>query len=303
MSKRLVIVGSGNSGLICARAAKDRYPELEVILVGPESKEQDGLFYFNSPIPGIAEREVKVSYDYVGPNISLSELKSIYQLKTRGCTSEDVSKIVSSFDKVGTSELGYRLNSGLDLKKDIIYHNTTCQWISLTNNFIVINDDLVISYDYLFVTTPYPVTARLLVEFGEMKVKDCVCSPIYVSSNQKEEKDFTRIIVTYNCYPDQPVYRSSQYISDIRGVCVNSSVESTSPLSENYRKVSLGKIVNLGTRPSCFSRTARRTFDLLDLEKIYPIKFLGRFARWDYHYLVNDSYNDAMKFLENNLNS
>lgn len=319
MSKKvLAVIGAGHSGRIIARTAVDMYPELDVYLIGPESQGQEGLFYVNEKIPGIAEKPIKVEYGFIKP-MYLSDLdaKESYIRKTRGdCFNPfqvDVKSIISSIDKVGTKEVGYTFNEDLDFYKDISYINRNCTDIYLKQRSISVEDFWrPIRYDYLIVTTPYFITAKLIRDFGKLSVKGCDCSPIYVSSGIKDKEGFSptfnKIRVTYDCDPQSHIYRRNEYVSDSDPdfhVSWNVLEAMSLPKFDDkreYSEVKLGKIKNPGKRPKVLiEELNQKEFDLIDLEEKCPIKFLGRFARWDYHYLVTDSYKDGMNFLNKNL--
>lgn len=315
---RVVILGAGIGGKLAAVGIKNKFPEYEVTLVGPESKEPSGLFYFNEKIPGIAEKEVKVSYDVSSVNEGGSifcreDVFRNYQIKSRGTYSPSAK--ISSFDKVGTTETGYFMDDDFDLS-DINWIKDTCDSIFTKKNngfnSIITHKGKVCDYDKLISTIPFNILYSMI--FRTDIVKSLKSTPVYVvevTSSEYDYRDISKINVIYDVSEDK-FYRHSLYYNKY-GTYVKISSETIIDITDQddwaalalpskankvvKKKLSPGKII-----PD--EIVVKNPKDLSDVEvtadtveELTGIRILGRYARWDYHYLVTDTYKDAISFV------
>lgn len=288
---KVVVLGSGLSGKLSVLALHRSFPECEVTLVGPESDFPCGLFYFNEKIPGVAEREITVSYSKFG-DCSWED----YQLKSRGVRLPVSSSSKSSLYKAEKelTEVGYSLNTENNELDEVNKYCTRiysfARVVDQYNNLLVCQDGTCLKYDYLISTIPLPNFLKMLgIYFDDFKYK-----PIYVrntffttySDRSKYSKNpnnilekTSRIDIKYNCSKEDLVYRTSTYYDSFGRTTVVSE-ESLEEIDDFDQKLIPGKII-----PT-------------DVPEVYSsnIKIFGRYAKWEYHYLVTDTYRDAYEF-------
>lgn len=288
---RVVVLGSGLSGKLSVLALHRSFPECEVTLVGPESNFPYGLFYFNEKIQRVADKEITVSYSKFG-DCSWED----YQFKSRGVRLPVSSSSKSSLYKAeeGLTETGYRLNIENNELDEVNKYCTRiysfAKVVDQYNNLLVCQDGTCLKYDYLISTIPLPKFLKMLgIYFDDFKYK-----PIYVrntffttySDRSKYSKNpnnilekTSRIDIEYNCSKEDPVYRTSTYYDSL-GRTIVVSEESLEEIDNFDQKLIPGKIIPTNV-PELYSPN---------------IKIFGRYAKWEYHYLVTDTYRDAYEF-------
>lgn len=283
--KKVVILGAGLGGQLATVAIKRACPDCEVTLIGPSTEFPKGLFYFNDKIEGIAERPVSIEYSKLG-DCSWEE----YQYKSRGEFLSQESSNKSSLSKAekGTKEIGYLFNlennclNNLESYCTRVFQN--CTSINFNDKIVECNVSTyfreVFNYDYLISTLPCHIFCRLS---GRSDIP-LESKPIYLREFRFNK--FTdplslteKVNVEYNCDLSNPIYRKSSYY-DSEGNLLVVSEESLTKF-DGARKLVPGKILPNSNIPNLET----------DFVKIY-----GRYARWDYHYLVTDTYKDAYKF-------
>lgn len=285
MTKRVVVLGAGIGGQLAARGIKDTYPDLEVILIGEVNSTTHGLFYFNERIPGVAERRVPVTYSTVGDGAIQD-----YQKKSRGEVNESVK--VSSFDKIGKTEIGYLTDGNISLSGiyNLPFMAEEIDLVSKTVNTCFVN----VNYDILISTIPLPTFFKIggFIDHNDMYKKSFKWKPVFekVTSNPFQSGDITEIKVFYDTDPSSVFYRhTSYYCGDQISRMVSESITDF----KGYDSVlPMGKII-----PSEFISEC-----VVASERLYNnVKFCGRYARWEYHYLVSDTYKDAINFVSSYL--
>lgn len=286
MVKKVVVLGAGIGGILAARGIKDKFPEMSVTLVGPrQDNDRPGLFYFNKKIPRIAEKEIDVEYNLVGEGSVVD-----YQLKSRGHFDHSVTK--SSFNNVGKKVKGYLLSSDINLE-DIECISSFSSSVDLKNQKVVCGETL-LTYDLLVSTIPLSNFLNL-ISYSESELKALKeifishCCPVYQKVSGYDFVDDSQInkINVFYDLSDSKYYRHSSYYngSDI----VKMISESIDP-SCSYDKIAQpGKIV-----PSSTLSKLVENIESLNNNVI----LCGRYARWDYHYTVDQTYEDAIKFVK-----
>jgi len=278
----VVILGAGIGGQVIAKALSDKHPSLEVFLVGVKDSKTAGLFYLNEKIEGVTDKEIDITYDKIG-NGTIED----YEKKSRGCS---IGKsVTSSFNKVGSSEKGYLISS--DLSGSYLNIERNAEEVDLVNKEVILQDKITVKYDYLISTVPLKVFLRLIHIVPPF---DFWSSPVYVTEikKKKNKDDFDSIKVVYDTDPDTMYYRYNHYYKE--GKLVKTTAESLED-SGIYTDVHYGgKIVP--------NEVISSYVEGLEFENP-EIKLCGRFARWDYHYLISDSYKDSIKFIESRLYS
>ena len=281
MSKpKLVVLGAGIGGRVISKYLKNKYSDkLDILLVSKECKLPKDLFYFDSKIEGVAEREISVRYDLNGER----DINK-FIVKSKGNISDKFNEnLTTSFDKVGTTEKGYLLNEDLD-EVDIPYNatkiNTLCKWIDLDNNERI-------NFDLLISTIPLPIFIKLNYNpnlSGFRFINSDLFEKVETFSS---EEDFNRIEVVYDT-TDSEFYRISHFFKDDTLI---KTVSETLSENSDYVKVSPGKISRLKEADN-YIKTS---------ETLFNVKFCGRYARWDYHYLVTTSVKDAEDYIKLNI--
>lgn len=276
MSREIVVIGAGLGGQIAARGIKDNYPEDHVTLVGNPVTEFPGLFYFNDKIPGVAEKEVKVSYQIVGEG-SLED----YQKKSRGTFESTITE--SSFSKVGKTVTGYALNHRRVDLSDILNILCNVVEIRLNSREIILEDGQELKYDKLVSTVPLNVFLSLSkIEMSPSEFKYTPVNEKVVQTLDSDFSEVTKVVVYYDLTESKYYRHSHYYIGDSIYKSVSETVrEDESCTSTIYP----GKII-----PSRLL-----SLYVASIECNYPeVALCGRYARWSYHYLVSDTYHDAV---------
>ena len=288
MSKNIVIVGAGVGGQVAARGIKDMVKDAyDVFLIGPEDNHRTGLFYFNKKIPGICEREIPVVYDMISSG-SFED----YQKKSRGYS--DPSMGQSFFGKIGGRSKGYLLNSDKIDMKGINRVFGTVESINPLDKKVNFDDCLSLDYDYLIVTVPLMVFMRLLTPStiigGRDFSQEFKFSPVYTKIRGMEvpESMIDCIRVFYDMSPadESKFYRHSSYYS--QGFIVKMISESIIDFEGKDQVAPLGKIKPSKVLTNFVSEIESNFMD---------IKICGRYARWEYHYTVDQTYEDVINFL------
>ena len=292
--RTIVVLGAGIGGKVVALGIKWKYPKNKVVLVGPESNSPEGLFYFNRKIPGISMYPVEVDYRQEGCPDNPME---VYQKKSRG--EYDPKVKVSSLSKVGTTEIGYFLDRSINwqlLDAGVIWIKENVTSINFSSKKVRTDHDEG-TYDDLISTIPFNVLVKLIYDYDispQLKYQ-----PIYVKKDIYDDYlVIDRIIVTYDL-TDSPYYRISSYqgyidLSDDK-VTVEKTSESINKVDDTCIAMYPGKII-----PSdlYIERAGRRIkIDAETIEKLFDFKIVGRYARWDYHYTVDQSYYDTIEYL------
>lgn len=286
MSKKVVILGAGIGGVLAARGVKDKFPEMSVTLVGPrQDNDRPGLFYFNKKIPRIAEKEVDVEYCLIGEGTVAD-----YQLKSRGYFDHSVTK--SSFSNVGKKVKGYLLSSDINLE-DIECVPMFSSSVDLKNQKVDCGGTL-LTYDLLVSTIPLSNFLNLIsYSESELRALKVVFTNHFRPVCQKtsgysliDDSQVDRINVFYDL-SDSKYYRHSSYYN---GQDIVKMVSESIDSSCDYDKVTYpGKIV-----PSVTLSRLVENIESLNNNVI----LCGRYARWDYHYTVDQTYEDAIKFVK-----
>lgn len=279
MRKSIVVVlGCGIGGKIISKGLKLKYPELEVFLIGEDSPLSPGLFYFNKKIDNICDKEVIVNYSLLGEG-SLEE----YQRKSRGLSNSNLK--VSSFNLVGQSVKGYLLNNQFSLS-GVKRVNSNASKVSLSENFVRTQDGITIKYDYLINTVPLNIFSRLIGQFEKVEGK-FEWSPVYQFSAGKFSNSIDEIKVQYDLREEVVFYRHSTYLS--KGKVVKVVSESIKDFDGRNSVMVPGKII-----PREFLTDYVNSLE----NQFNNLKICGRYARWDYHYTVDQSYYDSVNFIE-----
>lgn len=283
-TKTVVVVGAGIGGQLAARGIKDNYPDHEVVLVGKICPTAHGLFYFNEKIPGVAEQEIKVTYGLLGEG-SMED----YQMKSRGEVSGDVK--VSSFDKVGKVDVGYMTDGEIPLDGIKLIEENALR-IDLDTRKVQLDSSKDVYYDYLVSTVPLKAFLFLTNSTVENLIDQFKSQPVYekiTQSNLIEDAPIDQIKVFYDL-SDSHFYRHSSYY---HGDDIVRMVSETIKEFEGYDDVARpGKIIPSERLTEFVTRTEEKYGNLI---------LCGRYARWDYHYLVSDTYRDAVEFLRGKL--
>lgn len=281
----IVVLGSGLSGEVIAEGLSNKFPRNDIYLIGESgSKDNSGLFYFNRKIPGIAEKPVEVVYESVGSG-SFSD----YQKKSRGFCDKSIT--TSSFDKIGKHEIGYLGKTGQGsyrTKMRFIRILSNASSINLDENKVVTVSGSVIKYDRLISTVPLNIFMDL-AGYDSSEVKgEFRSTPVYqMIAESKKEYSVKKIKVFYDL-SDSIFYRHSSYYNEDEEV-VKMISESIVDFKEKNKVCIPGKI---------FPSSVLSSF-VENIENVYKnVKLCGRYARWDYHYLVDQSYFDAIQFIE-----
>lgn len=275
----VVILGAGIGGQVIAKTLSEKHPSLEVFLVGTKDNRTTGLFYLNEKIEGVTDKEINITYDKIG-NGTIED----YEEKSRGCSiGKDAT---SSFNKVGSSEKGYLISSDLSGSYTNIKRNAI--EVDLYSKEVVLQDKIIIKYDYLISTIPLKAFMTLIHVTPPFEFKS---SPVYVTETSKSKEDYDSIKVVYDTDPKSVYYRYNHYYNGNK--LIKTTAES---LKDNGIHTNVhygGKIVP--------DEVISSYVEGLEFENP-EIKLCGRFARWEYHYLISDSYKDSMKFIESRLN-
>lgn len=276
------VLGAGIGGKIISYGIKKKYGDsVKVVLVGEESRVRPGLFYFNKKIPGICEKEVSVTYSKIGTG-TLDD----YQKKSRGVIDSEVK--ISSFDKIGKTVTGYLLNREVDLS-EIIRINENANKLVLSQKKLYTKSDEG-TFDYLISTIPLKNFMSIINESLVTKYSpEFKYSPVYQYQINEipEDSKIKSIRVSYDT-SDSVFYRHSFYEQDKDHWSMVS--ESITDFENRTSVIYPGKIIP--------SKVLSEFVDSIEGTCDY-FKFCGRYSRWDYHYTVDQSYEDAMKFLEN----
>ena len=294
---KVIILGEGVGGKLAAQGIASKYPYVDVTLIGPETKAPSGLFYFNEEVPGIAEKPVKVTYSSIGELTDNSFVD--YQIKSRGYY--DPSVKISSFDKIGKAETGYLLNTDFNLS-GVNWIKDECERVDLISKKVFVKNIggnlraiFGMSYDLLISTIPLNTFVGSLGGSSEKIESMMEYQPVYVKEMKvPSNKEIEEIVVHYDL-TSSPYYRHSSYYSAGREI-VEMRAETIKTITDYTKKLYPGKIVKSSVKGS-------QIYCLADnIEKANPcIRILGRYARWDYHYLVTDTYRDALEFVKNYL--
>lgn len=294
MTKKIVVLGAGIGGMLAARGIKDKFPNFEVTLIGPEDKnERPGLFYFNQKIPGICEREIDVTYEMVGDG-SLQD----YQIKSRGYS--DSNMITSSFKNVGKTVKGYLVSKQISLTGICrVVGNVTS--INLFSKKLKVSDiPTEFSFDYLISTIPLSVFLNIFPDATmhgiDLKLfkDEFKFTPVYqkiVGSKEVSDDLIDSIKVFYDLSNSEFYRHSSYYHGDNITKMVSESIKEFS----DYDSVAY---------PGKITPSKKLTGIVAYLEDRFScLRICGRYARWDYHYLVDQTYFDSIKFVESRTKS
>lgn len=284
--KKVVILGAGLGGQLATIAIKRACPDCEITLIGPSTGFPKGLFYFNEKIEGVAERPISIEYSKSG-DCSWEE----YQYKSRGESLSQETSSKSSLSKAekGVKETGYLFNLNNNCLNNLESYCTrifqNCTSINFNRKVVEYKVDgyryrCEVNYDYLVSTLPYHIFRKLS---GRLDIS-LESKPIYLREFRfnkfKNPLSLTeKVSVEYNCDLSDPIYRKSSYY-DSEGNLLVVSEESLTKF-DGARKLVPGKIL-----PNS---------NILSLETD-SVKIYGRYAKWDYHYLVTDTYKDAYEF-------
>lgn len=276
---RVIVAGSGVGGKIISYGLSKEFDNLEIVLIGEENTVKPGLFYFNHKIPGICEKEINVTYSSVGEGSFLD-----YQKKSRGEVSKEVK--TSSFDNIGKTVKGYLLNSEIDLTH-VNQISQNIDDIDLFDKKIKVGDQC-LSFDYLISTMPLKVFLSLMdSSLCDEMAREFKYMPVYqyCLGTQVRDSDIDEINVKYDL-TDSNFYRHSTYLNQ---GCIQYMVSESITDFDGRTSVSYpGKIIPSSKLTDCVN-SIENTFDY--------VKLCGRYARWDYHYLVDQSYRDAINFI------
>lgn len=293
MTKRVVVVGAGIGGKLAARGIKNKFPEFDVFLVGPEDcNERPGLFYFNRKIPGICEKKVEVTYGLVGEGTMKD-----YQIKSRGYF--DRRMVNSSFKNIGKTVEGYLVNREISFE-DINRIVGEVSFIDLEQRFLYIQKSLRLDFDYVIVTVPLKVLLKIMshenldgVNLDDI-VKEFKCAPVYqkVAGFQKVSDNHIDSIKVFYDLSSSGFYRHSSYY---HGDCITRMVSESIHEFEEYDLISYPGKITPSIRLTEIVNTIEERFDC--------IKICGRYARWSYHYLVDQTYFDSISFIESKTKS
>lgn len=282
---RVIVAGAGIGGKIISYGLSKEFSNLDVILVGEENAVRPGLFYFNQKIKDIAEKEIKVSYSIIGEG-SLND----YQKKSRGVVSGDVK--LSSFNHIGETVNGYLLSSDIDLS-GVRRINKNIDDIDLFDRKIRVGDTC-LDFDFLISTIPLK-TFFQLIDSGlcEETAREFKYLPVYQYQvgDIINDKDINEINVKYDL-TDSQFYRHSSYLSEgeVKSIVSESITDFEGRTSVSYP----GKIIPSSVLSNYVS----------GIESSFNyVKLCGRYARWDYHYLVDQSYYDALNFISHKYKS
>lgn len=277
---RVIVAGAGIGGKIISYGLSKESKNLEVILIGKDNQVRPGLFYFNEKIDEICEKEINVTYSSVGDGSFES-----YQIKSRGILSDDVK--TSSFGNIGKTVKGYLLSSEINLN-NIVRVNENIDSIDLFNKKVKVGS-ICINFDYLISTVPLKTFINLVDPVLCDKLsKEFKYMPVYQYCLGEDIKDcnIDEINVKYDLTESQ-FYRHSTYLN--RGHVLSIVSESITDFRGKSSVSYPGKII-----PS-----NQLTDTVKSIEEGFDyIKLCGRYARWDYHYLVSQSYYDAINFMK-----
>lgn len=227
-------------------------------------------------------------------------------MKSRGTVDSNVKK--SSLDLVGKTVTGYLLNQHQRVPMDGVIRNyLTVSHISLDTRTVSMSlpqspqdldyghHELVYDYDYLISTVPLNVLMKLVGTDDEEYLEEFKKSsiPIYqskVSYKENDARDFTQIRIYYDLHAGSVFYRHSSYF------CGEDMIKLVSESINYFNKYSTL------LRPGKILPNEKLTEYVEDLSITHPELLLcGRYARWDYHYMADQSYYDAIKFMDKNL--
>ena len=287
MSKVVVVIGAGVSGQLSAYSVKKNFPDYKVVLVGPEdsSESRPGLFYLSQRVDGLCLNQIPVSYDKIGDGTFED-----YQRKSRGSEYSRKTISTSSFDLIGKTVDGFILRKPADLSGVLrIYENV--KKVDYDSQIVVPDCGVAIKYDYVIVTTPLQITTQIDSCGCKFSVSrsDFKSLPVYQKVTGIENFDIElvdKINVFYDLSKSSDFYRHSSYY--FKGTIVKMISESIIPIEDYSSILYPGKIVP--------------NKDLTDyvnfVENFYGnVLYCGRYSRWDYHYLAEQSYFDTLKFL------
>lgn len=296
MTKKIVVLGAGIGGMLAARGIKDKFPNFEVTLIGPEDKnERPGLFYFNQKIPGICEREIDVTYEMVGEG-SLQD----YQVKSRGYS--DSNMIISSFRNVGKTVKGYLVNKEISLESIQRVVGTVTSLNLFGRQVFAENFPSSFTFDYLISTIPLKVLLKIIVNASgslsgvDLKLfeDEFKCTPVYqkIAGFQKVSDNHIDSIKVFYDLSNSEFYRHSSYY---HGDNITRMVSESIKEFEDYDSVAY---------PGKITPSKKLTGIVAYLEDRFScLRICGRYARWDYHYLVDQTYFDSIKFVESRTKS
>lgn len=277
----ILVLGAGVGGQIVAEISRD-YDEVK--LVGPATVAPGGLFYINKRLPGLTTKKIDVAYTSDKP--LSDETYKTYQIKSRGTYNPEIK--VSSLDKVGTTSAGYLLR---DFDLDDIQVKCNCKFIDLENQYILTSEsDQPLFYDYLISTIPINIFFKLALDLDVSA--DMIYSPIHLKEEEYfvEDENVSKILVEYNVSEDTDIYRKNIY-QNKEGITIKASSESIKSLNDETRVIYPGKII-----PS--KLLSQRVKEVED--SYTNIKLLGRYARWSYHWTLDQTYSEAKNFLNTN---
>lgn len=280
-TKNIIVIGAGVGGQLAAYGIAREFPAYKVLLIGPKTDNPKGLFYFNREIPGLNMRRIPVNYELIGEG-SLDD----YQVKSRGYKSNKLS--TSSFNHIGKEVDGYLLESDSILLSNISQLHTSIDLIDREKSKIITTENEIISYDYLISTIPlisFIRTSELPVIFTQLSQK-FYYNPVYIRTTNYSEDQVSKILVRYDL-TDSIFYRHSIY-SNSEDEVIRTEEESIIDFEDKTTTMFPGKIVPSHTLSEYVSQ----------VEDKYPnIKLCGRYARWDYHYTVDQTYYDSLEFI------
>lgn len=279
---KVVVIGSGVGGQLVSYGIKEKFSNYDVILVGPDvsSKESAGLFYFNRKIPNICDREIRVSYDLIGDGTLEN-----YQIKSKGFS--DSTLTTSSFNNIGETVSGYILTKNLT-RSDITRYKDFVKFIDLNGRSIILGDDTKISYDYLISTIPLNVFINVCNHGGRSYRSEFKYRPVYQFTAGKVDRGRVSSIKVKYDLTDSIFYRHSTYLDGHEEVLWMSS-ESIVDFANETSVMSPGKIVPSEILSKYVAEVEGRYSN---------VKLCGRYARWDYHYTVDQSYYDSIEFIK-----
>ena len=282
MSK-VIVVGAGIGGQLISKSLKNCYGDkLDITLIGKvDNRPRPGLFYFDHKIPKICDKEVVVSYEMIGDG----DLKS-YQIKSRGYYSSEMKN--SSFNNIGKSITGYLMSDEFNLN-GIKRITQDVDKVLHDDNLVVVNNKSY-RYDFLIMTTPLNVTIHLM--YGDVfndKLGTLAYKPVYqkiTGFKDIPDSEIDSMKVFYDL-SDSNFYRHTSYYNQ---------EDIVKMISESITKFDGANVV---AYPGKIIPNEFATDFVGRVEELYPqVKLLGRYARWDYHYLISNSVDDAISFIE-----
>lgn len=275
--KKVVVLGNGIEAKIVANTLCTN-PDLEIYVI-TGVKVNNMFRYSKIEIPNIADEKVSISYEKLGDGSYVT-----YYNKLSSLMSQEESE--TSFSKIGFTDSVY-------LIKDNVDFDTKVKLIQDEMNLILLNDDIIIDdnsnfiikYDYLINTLPL----NKFLEYCQLSVPiKFRYNLLYEVSGTPYSSGIDNIIVFYDTVGDSIFYRHNSYYNGLELITTSSYslIIPELPCKVYYP----GKIV-----------TSREIDEYRShLETKYPkVKFIGSFARWDYNFGIEKTYQVSSQLLEN----